>query len=197
MRNVWFHRCSAWDTDAHGSILLLSHPICSVAGGLHHLRTLYWKEQGNEVSRVTFVLLFLPSGAIAPTFVAGSGPDYLIAACGTQSDGRIIIIGNFTDYDGNAAIGIARIHNDLTANLTASYAESPFGLHPDPASQSCTIVGNRSNKPLAVTLSDIQGRVVRSMSTSKHIGIADLSSGLYVAQIAEGEDRSTIKLIVD
>ncbi len=143
------------------------------------------------------IVRLMQDGSVDPEFMAGSGSNYTIHACALQSDGKIIIGGYFTDYNGNAAAGIARLHNDFTSSIAGSQADSPFRIHPNPATGSCSIIGNRSNRPLKVTLSDVHGRVVRSMTTYKHIDTSDLPSGLYVVQIAEGEDLSTVKLLVD
>ena len=143
------------------------------------------------------IVPLLTDGSIDPEFLPGSGSNYNIRACALQSDGKIIIAGTFTDYNGNATNAIARLHNDLNTGIAGTHADSPFSIYPNPASQSCSIVGNRSNMPLNVTLSDVHGRVVRSMTTHKHFDTSELVSGLYVVQITEGANLSTVRLLVD
>lgn len=143
------------------------------------------------------IVRLMQDGSVDPEFMAGSGSTYTIHACALQSDGKIIIGGNFSDYNGHPVNNMARLHNDMTSSISGSHADSPFSIYPNPASQSCSIVGNRSNMPLNVTLSDVHGRVVRSMTTHKHIDTSELGSGLYVVQIAEGANLSTVRLLVD
>jgi uncharacterized delta-60 repeat protein len=51
-------------------------------------------------------------------FVPGGGPDFLIKAMVLQPDGKLLIGGGFTSYDGTARIRIARINNDGSLDNT-------------------------------------------------------------------------------
>ncbi len=52
------------------------------------------------------------------TFNPGTGADGVVKAMELQSDGKIIIIGDFTSYDGNACSRIARINADGSYDAT-------------------------------------------------------------------------------
>ena len=53
--------------------------------------------------------LFAAGGDLDPTFLAGTGPDSTVNAITFQPDGKTLIGGHFTAYDGSTAHGIARL----------------------------------------------------------------------------------------
>jgi uncharacterized delta-60 repeat protein len=52
------------------------------------------------------------NGAVDPTFKSGSGPNDRVLAVAVQSDGKILIGGSFSTYNGSARSGIARLNTD-------------------------------------------------------------------------------------
>ncbi|MCI0537398.1 MAG: immunoglobulin domain-containing protein [Verrucomicrobiales bacterium] len=57
-------------------------------------------------------------GAVDPEFFPGEGPDGPISAMVIQSDGKIVIGGNFTKYNGVPRLQLARIHSDGSLDST-------------------------------------------------------------------------------
>ncbi|MBK7268335.1 MAG: T9SS type A sorting domain-containing protein [Flavobacteriales bacterium] len=51
-------------------------------------------------------------GSMDPSFDCGTGANYSIYALTLQPDGKILIGGNFTSYNGTARVGIARLNSD-------------------------------------------------------------------------------------
>ena len=82
----------------------------------------------NGVARPNFVRLNA-DGSTDLTFNPGTGPNSPIQAIGVQADGKAIITGNFTQYNGAAASRIARINTDGTLDTSFNVGT---GL-PDPA----------------------------------------------------------------
>jgi len=78
--------------------------------------------------RLVVVLLatfaFLPSalraqeGRLDLSFAPLSGADAAVQKMVLQSDGKIVIVGNFTSYDGTARKGVARVNADGTLDLS-------------------------------------------------------------------------------
>jgi uncharacterized delta-60 repeat protein len=58
------------------------------------------------------------TGALDPTFDAGPGPNDLIASIEVQPDGRILISGTFSEFNGSARSCLARINADGTLDAT-------------------------------------------------------------------------------
>ena len=53
-----------------------------------------------------------PSGAVDPGFATGLGTNGTVQAVALQSDGKILLAGSFTHYDGTPIVGIARVLGD-------------------------------------------------------------------------------------
>ncbi|MGZ9734923.1 T9SS sorting signal type C domain-containing protein [Flavobacterium sp. GNP002] len=70
---------------------------------------------GVIVNRITRIL---PDGLLDPTFITGLGSNNQIYALALQSDGKIIIAGNFTSYNGVLVNRIARLLPNGILDLT-------------------------------------------------------------------------------
>jgi uncharacterized delta-60 repeat protein len=65
-----------------------------------------------------YLARLLPDGTLDDTFALGSGPNSLVRAIQVQPDGRILIAGQFTQYNGTPAAGIARLNSDGTLDTS-------------------------------------------------------------------------------
>src|SRR5215831_6358152 len=65
-------------------------------------------------------ILFAQDGAVDTGFMSGSGTDSSGMAAVIQSDDKILIGGNFTEYNGTPVSQIVRLNNDGT--LDTSFA---------------------------------------------------------------------------
>ena len=65
----------------------------------------------NGITRPRIARLFA-DGSVDGTFNAGTGPNSVIYAIVRQPDGKLLIGGNFTNYNGTARKGIARLNSD-------------------------------------------------------------------------------------
>lgn len=66
----------------------------------------------NRIARV------FSTGMLDPSFITGAGANNIIYAVALQPDGKIIIAGNFTNYNGIAVNRIARLFPDGSIDLT-------------------------------------------------------------------------------
>ena len=64
---------------------------------------------GSLINRITRILI---NGAVDPTFSVGKGFNNQVNALALQPDGKIIVVGNFTDYNGIAINRIVRLLSD-------------------------------------------------------------------------------------
>lgn len=71
----------------------------------------YTSVNGNVSSHLTRLL---SDGTIDETFNIGTGFNGNIYACNMQSDGKIIVAGNFTGFNGNSSGRLIRLNNDGT-----------------------------------------------------------------------------------
>ena len=70
---------------------------------------------GSEANRIVRIN---SDGSIDNSFVSGTGANALISAAALQSDGKIVIGGNFTTYNGSSRNYIARINSDGSLDNT-------------------------------------------------------------------------------
>lgn len=66
----------------------------------------------SNIARIT------TTGTLDATFNPGTGTDGIIYSCYVQSDGKIVIAGNFTTYNGTARNNIARLNADGSLDAT-------------------------------------------------------------------------------
>lgn len=66
----------------------------------------------SNIARIT------TTGTLDATFNPGTGTDGIIYSCYVQSDGKIVIAGNFTTYNGTARNNIARLNSDGSLDAT-------------------------------------------------------------------------------
>ena len=66
-------------------------------------------------------------GTLDGTFTVGTGANNTISAMARQADGKILISGNFTSYNGTARPGLARINADGTLDTTFLPGTGPTG----------------------------------------------------------------------
>jgi uncharacterized delta-60 repeat protein len=92
--------------------------------------TLYNGTAANKIIRLN------PDGSVDTSFVYGSGFDNNVISLAIQDDGKILIAGNFTTYNGTSANGIIRLNPDGSVDTSFVYGS---GFNNNVAS---VIVGN-------------------------------------------------------
>jgi uncharacterized delta-60 repeat protein/gliding motility-associated-like protein len=73
----------------------------------------------NHANKISMVRLNT-DGSVDCSFDTGTGPDISIYDVAQQSDGDILIVGDFTDYDGSIRYGFARVKNGAGSTITIS-----------------------------------------------------------------------------
>ena len=73
----------------------------------------------NDINR-NYIARLNPDGTIDTSFNIGTGANNIIETCTVQSDGKIVIGGNFASYNGSARNGIARLNIDGTLDTSFS-----------------------------------------------------------------------------
>jgi uncharacterized delta-60 repeat protein len=75
---------------------------------------------GTFTSPANRIVKLTPTGAIDPSFNSGTGANNVISTIKVQPDGKIMISGSFTSYNGIAVGGIARLNANGTIDPTFS-----------------------------------------------------------------------------
>ena len=76
----------------------------------------------NRIARVN------ADGTLDGTFNPGTGPDQPVVSLGVQLDGKIIVTGNFSVFNGVARAGIVRLNTDGSVDLTFNPGTGASGL---------------------------------------------------------------------
>lgn len=132
-----------------------------VAGGFDS----YGGMARNRIARI------LADGTLDTSFDPQGGPDSTLLAIAVQPDGKYIIGGAFTSYDGTGRNRLARIHgdDDIHSGITArNIDQQDLQLFPNPNTgdrlQLTWNPGATGQVAAAVEVTDACGRVVRSMA---------------------------------
>ncbi|MFH0895556.1 MAG: T9SS type A sorting domain-containing protein [Bacteroidota bacterium] len=98
-------------------------------------------------------------GTLDVTFNTGIGPNSAVLTAALQSDGKIIICGGFTDYNGNARKRIARILNP-DVGISHAQANAAISIYPNPVSNELNIEIEGNKEPVNFEILNSTGQVV-------------------------------------
>ena len=135
-----------------------------------------------------------------------------VKALKLQPDGKILVGGKFTTFNGLSATNITRIFGDAGVQAKSSILEyqsepeidiNPFyngiTIYPNPSKGIYTIDLSATKEPTTITLYNIIGKQVfqqiLSPESENQIEITNLSNGYYIAHITNSAITSQHKLI--
>ncbi|HLV23849.1 MAG TPA: T9SS type A sorting domain-containing protein [Moheibacter sp.] len=125
----------------------------------------------------------------------GEGPNTILYTCALQNDGKILIGGNFTNYDGTNINRIARINGDFIMNVSDEINHQ-LQVYPNPTNQYLQISSTRKWEEYAIF--SLVGKLMErgKYEENKIISVAHLPKGVYIIRLS-GENlldnRSFIK----
>lgn len=136
------------------------------------------------------------NGRLDGDFNYGVGPNKLIRLITLQPDGRIIIAGDFTGYNGFSTPYIARIHG-LTVTSTKKSINAPkLKLYPNPT----TGIVNLTTSPDAESIIIINsvGQIVYTAKAQPQmeLNLSSLASGVYMVQVQSSKGLTTQRLVI-
>ncbi len=164
------------------------------------------------------------SGALDTTFSIGTGTtdSVVYSSCPfctnyvktlkQQTDGKIIVGGKFTTFNGLSATNITRIFGSAGVQAKSSaieYQSEPeidinpsynaIIIYPNPSKGIYTIDLTQINEPSTITIYNVLGELVYDQSltpqTQNQIDLTHLSNGYYIARI-NNESRSTQQKLI-
>ena len=143
------------------------------------------------------------NGTVDNTFVKGSGVNggdvYTTAL---QNDGKIIIGGNFTAYDGTIRNGIARLNaENFTGMISQKHNAESIRIVPNPNAGIFSIRWNEEMQDATISITDILGKKVyhskmRSPYQNPDIDISSEADGLYSVLIENKGKPYRYKILV-
>lgn len=132
------------------------------------------------------------NGSIDPTFQIGSGPNSEVRDIQIQSDGKLIVSGYFSEYDGHPSNSIVRLNGgNLSLNETTF---SSISLYPNPSNGTFSVKSSSSIKNVKVYNS--LGKLVYE-GQSDFIQLSEADNGMYVVKIETESAMCEEKLIIN
>jgi uncharacterized delta-60 repeat protein len=163
-----------------------------VIGGLFNI---YNATSSRRIARLN------ADGSLDGSFTLGTGADAVVNSTTIQPDGKIIIGGDFTSYDGTAINRIARLNGDVTVGVDAA-APSELSIYPNPSSGLYTLALGEVSGTVQLTVTDITGREVWADAftsqggRSQHtIDLTSEAKGIYTLQLQTSQGTITRKLV--
>ena len=132
-------------------------------------------------------------GSLDTLFDIGTGPNGLVNSILLQNDGKIIIGGEFTLYDGIARDYIARVHGDSTGGTEPNDEVAALIVYPNPASETLSFELQESGN---VTISNLSGDIFFRQNFNIGINTIDISilaPGPYIIRTGKGKRAKFIK----
>jgi uncharacterized delta-60 repeat protein len=134
-------------------------------------------------------------GSLDSSFDPGTGANASVETTSIQTDGKIIIGGSFTSYNGTARSRIARLNDSETAGINENNAIAGLSVYPNPAKEKVIISLNLDAKYSLVSMvgQEVQkGELVNGDNT---LDVSKLSKGMYFLNIESGNAKTTEKII--
>jgi uncharacterized delta-60 repeat protein len=138
------------------------------------------------------IIVLNSDGSIDVTFNPGTGANGRVSALSLQNDGKILVGGNFTEYNGTSRTRITRINGEETTGLSQIDYSYQIQLYPNPAS---TAISVEMENASTLRMLDISGKLLKELNGASiyTIDVTDLTPGMYVIESAEGAKAKFIK----
>ncbi len=142
-----------------------------------------------------FILCLKADGTLDTTFNPSIGANDCVNTTAIQSDGKIIIGGNFTSYNGTGRNRIARI---LGGNAGISSMQSKtIYIYPNPVSEELNIEAKGNNEQLYYEIMNLYGKVLFTGNFYEKtiVQLADLVPGVYLVKLVTNKGFEIKKII--
>lgn len=140
-------------------------------------------------------------GSLDTGFVVGIGANSIVASTSIQSDGKIVIGGYFTSYNGIGKNRITRINGDansLSVNDTKNLKNS-FTVYPNPSSGIFYVTASFENTIFSkVEVKNSLGQTLISTTNfdpNQALNLNNFSNGMYFVLLTSENKTTTFKII--
>lgn len=156
--------------------------------------TVYNGTTSNYIARLNI------DGTLDNSFNIGTGANGIVRTTSIQSDGKIIIGGDFTAYNGIGRNRIARINGD-NALSTNVFNKNTMVIYPNPSYGIFTLQTNEMNDVKSISIYTLLGQKIYDSIISSNettIDITNQPKGVYLYKVLgeEGETKSG-KLVIE
>jgi len=145
------------------------------------------------------IIRFNSNGSIDPTFQIGTGFSSDVFSTAIQSDGKIIVGGNFNSYNGVTARGVTRLNGSgIFTNIEEKAGKLSPLVFPNPTDGKLSFE-NEYMIFQSITIQNLLGETILNLKendiSNKLIDVSSLTSGIYYMTIEANDEFSTIKFI--
>ncbi len=132
------------------------------------------------------------NGDLDTNFTIGTGFDNWVNSIERQTDGKLLLGGNFTTFNGTTKNRIIRFTNSTMGN--ASFEAASVAVYPNPATDNLFVsnteaIGN-------YTITDLNGRVIeQNTAKGNSISVSTMQSGIYLLSFTKEGRVVTQKFI--
>jgi uncharacterized delta-60 repeat protein len=135
-------------------------------------------------------------GSLDASFNPGAGTNGIVADLSIQSDGKIVIGGDFTSYNGLVKNKITRINGDTALSVAEQNdTHSKMILYPNPIQDVLYIQNEPNTEIIKITVTDLTGKIVLEQNNSSRIDVQHLTKGMYFLQAFSSKEKSTTKFV--
>ena len=142
-----------------------------------------------------------PDGSLDNSFVTGTGPNHSTGSIDVQSDGKILVGGGFTNYNGTGRNRIMRLLNDIS--LAAPLDEvGVTTVFPNPAQGNFSFVADLAG-PAEISVVDVAGKVVWKdhaqliQGGTYTLDLGGNNPGIYIMTVQGRDKRENVRLTLD
>jgi uncharacterized delta-60 repeat protein len=138
------------------------------------------------------LLVFNNDGTIDNSFDIGTGPDNWVNDIAVQNDGKIIIGGDFTSYDGTNRNRITRLIGESSSSLSHVDTFGKIQLQPNPTN---SIIKVSIVEPTSAFITSANGSILSTheLNGETSIDVSTYAPGIYFIRTAEGQTVKFIK----
>ena len=141
------------------------------------------------------------NGTLDTTFNSGTGVKSInttnptVKSTTIQNDGKIIIGGDFTSYNGTDKNRIARINREVLLDIP-TFEKETIVVYPNPTHSILNLSVNDGITIDKITIVDITGKVVvKQTENLSTINVEKLAKGVYIVTAYAGDKKYQEKFI--
>lgn len=156
-----------------------------VAGG--------WKRPISGGGYLTNLIRLNPNGSVDTTFDIGTGFDLgdnntYVSKLHLQSDGKILVNGNFKEYKATSSTYLVRLYGGDTVLSDEDFTNDKIVLYPNPAKEVLYLSLPENTGGFSCTIVDISGKIVyQNNASDTSINVASLAKGIYILKVKSGQ----------
>ncbi len=137
-----------------------------------------------------------PDGTLDNSFIQGTGFDSPVLAVTLQTDGKVLVGGNFNNYNGSPKKFIARLNGTNTLATAEFSSAATLNIFPNPAEDQISFKLPVDANIIGFEIFDIMGKRVDSNKLIENsLDVRHYGAGLYIVRIETDRGNFSAKFI--